>query len=61
MRDVLVLTDRLKADFPQMLAEHQPIVAALASLSAVAKRGGKTEYVEYAEALTLHAQTEEEV
>jgi hypothetical protein len=44
-----------------MLAEHQPIVAALASLSAVAKRGGKTEYVEYAEALTLHAQTEEEV
>jgi hypothetical protein len=60
-RDVLVLTDRLKADLPQMLAEHQSIVAALEKLSSAAKDAGRTEYVEFADALTLHAQTEEEV
>jgi hypothetical protein len=61
MRDVLVLTDKLKADLPQMLAEHQSIVVALERLSAAAKEAGKTEYVKFAEALTLHAQNEEEV
>ena len=61
MRDVLVLTDKLKADLPQMLAEHQSIVAALERLSVTAKAAGRPEYVEFAEALTLHAQTEEEV
>ena len=44
-----------------MLAEHQSIVAALDKLSAAAKEAGKLEYVEFAEDLKLHAQTEEEV
>jgi hypothetical protein len=61
MKDVLVLTDRLKADLGQMLAEHQGIVRALAGLSAAARDAGKSEYAEFAAALTLHAQTEEEV
>jgi len=61
MRGVLALTDKLEADLGQMLAEHQGIVAALERLSAAAKDAGKTEYVEFAAALTLHAQTEEEV
>jgi len=61
MKDVLVLTDRLKADLPQMLAEHQSIVVALEILSAAAEAAGKKEYVDFAWALTLHAQTEEEV
>lgn len=61
MSDVLALTDRLKADLSQMLAEHQLIVAALEKLSAAAHDAGRTEYVEFAEALKLHAQTEEEV
>lgn len=61
MRDVLVLTDKLKTDLPQMLAEHQSIVVALERLSSAAKDAGKTEYVEFAQALALHAQTEEEV
>ena len=60
-KDVLVLTDKLKADLPQMLAEHRSIVAALEKLSSAAKDAGKSEYVEFAEALTLHAQTEEEI
>jgi hypothetical protein len=60
-KDVLVLTDKLKADLPQMLAEHRSIVAALEKLSSAAKDAGKSEYVEFAEALTLHARTEEEI
>lgn len=61
MKGVLSLTDKLKADLDQMLKEHQLIVAALDSLATVAARAGRTEYVEFTEALKLHAQTEEEV
>lgn len=61
MRDVLILTDKLKAGLGEMLDEHHSIVAALDKLSAAAKQAGKTEYVEFAEDLKLHAQTEEEV
>ncbi len=61
MKEVLGLTDRLKADLGQMLAEHKSIVAALERLSGAAKKAGKREYAEFAEALMLHAQTEEEV
>ena len=61
MKEVLELTDRLKADLSQMLAEHKSIVAALEKLSAAAKKADKMEYAEFAEALTLHAQTEDVV
>ena len=61
MKEVLVLTDRLKTDLGQMLAEHKSIVVALERLSGAAKKAGKMEYAEFAEALMLHAQTEEEV
>ena len=61
MKGVLVLTDKLKADLNQMLEEHKSIVAALAKLSAAAKKEDKMEYAEFADALVLHAQTEEEV
>lgn len=61
MREVLALTDKLKAELVQMLAEHKLIVAALEKLSALATKAGKMEYVDFAKALMLHAQTEEEV
>ncbi|MDD2557152.1 MAG: hypothetical protein RBR43_00115 [Desulfuromonadaceae bacterium] len=61
MKEVLKLTDKLKTDLPEMLEEHKAIVVALDELSAVAKKMGKPEYVKFAEALKLHAQTEEEV
>jgi hypothetical protein len=61
MRDVLEMTDRLKANLDQMLEEHKLIVAALVKLSAAAKKAGKREYAKFADALMLHAQTEEEV
>ena len=44
-----------------MLMEHKSIVAALNHLADVAKQENKPEYVEFAEKLILHAQTEEEV
>ena len=61
MKGVLLLTDKLKADLGQMLTEHKSIVAALEKLSAAAEAVGRSEYVEFTQALTLHAQTEEEV
>lgn len=61
MEDVLGLTDKLKSDLGRMLAEHKSIVAALERLSDAAKKAGKMKYAEFAEALVLHAQTEEEV
>ena len=61
MRDVLILTDKLKAELPEMLSEHQDIVAALDKLEKAARAEGQAEYAEFAEKLKLHAQTEEEV
>jgi hypothetical protein len=61
MADVLVLTDQLEAELPQMLAEHQTIVAALNKLSEAAESASRTEIVTFAAALVEHARTEEEV
>jgi len=61
MAGVLRLTDRLKAELPAMLAEHKTIVAALDRLAEAAQRAGRSEIVEFARKLKLHAQTEEEV
>ena len=40
MKDVLRLTDKLKADLPEMLKEHGAIVGALESLSKAAGEAG---------------------
>lgn len=61
MADVLVLTDKLEAELPGMLAEHQEIVTALAELEAAAKAENKQEYARFAEKLIEHARTEEEI
>ncbi|NLD05065.1 MAG: hypothetical protein GX672_04075 [Synergistaceae bacterium] len=61
MREVLTMTDRLKAELPEMLAEHEAIVAALKVLTDASKKENKMQYVHFAEKLTLHAKTEEEV
>ena len=55
------MTDRLKADLNHMLLEHKEIVAALKTLTEAAKLEGKDEFIHFAEKLTLHAETEEEV
>ena len=61
MAEVLTLTEQLEAELPQMLAEHQTIVAALNKLRDAAARAGRSEIVAFAEALVEHARTEEEV
>jgi hypothetical protein len=61
MNSVLGLTDRLKRELPEMLAEHQGIVAALETLSSSARKHNRQEYARFAEKLMLHARTEEEV
>jgi hypothetical protein len=38
MRSVLVITDLLKAELPDMLREHKAVVAALTKLTAAAKK-----------------------
>ena len=61
LAQVLPLTERLKADLPQMLAEHAAIVDALEKLAAAAQEAGEPRYVRFAEKLKLHARSEEEV
>lgn len=61
MRDVLVMTERLKAELPEMLREHQAVVTALAELTAAAKKEKLVEQARFAKKLMVHAQTEEEV
>ena len=59
--DVLAITDKLKAELPEMLQEHRTIVAALGKLIDAAKQENKIEHAHFAEKLMLHAQTEEEI
>lgn len=55
------MTDKLKADLPDMLEEHKSIVASLKNLMDVAKKENKMEYAGIADKLMLHAKNEEEV
>ena len=61
MRDVLVLTDKLRAELPQMLAEHKAVVRALRRLAAAARQEKKPGAARFAEALKRHATSEEQV
>ena len=61
MRGVLVMTERLKAELPEMFREHQAVVAALEQLTAAAEKEKLPEHTRFAEKLMLHAKTEEEV
>ncbi len=61
MRGVLIMTERLKAELPEMLREHQAVVAALAQLAAAAEKEKLPEHARFAEKLALHAKTEEDV
>ena len=61
MAEVLPMTSRLKAELPAMLAEHGQIVGALDKLRAAAVAAKLPTYERFAEALVLHAQSEEQV
>jgi hypothetical protein len=61
MAEVLKLTDKLAADMPAMLSEHQDVIVALRKLTDAATAENKPEGAEFARMLTAHAQMEEEV
>ncbi|MGB8781070.1 MAG: hypothetical protein WCD81_10535 [Candidatus Bathyarchaeia archaeon] len=61
MKDILLMTDKLKTELNQMLKEHKQIVTALKKLVSAAKKERKLEYLRFADRLTLHAQAEEEL
>jgi iron-sulfur cluster repair protein YtfE (RIC family) len=61
MRGVIAMTDRLRTQYEQMLAEHEAIVAAIDDLTQAATQEGKLEYVGLSKRLLLHMQTEEQL
>ena len=56
---VLPMTRRLRDELPAMLAEHQQIVGALEKMQHAAEAAGRQDFARFADALKLHAQTEE--
>lgn len=58
---VMAMTDRLEAELPRMLAEHQTITAALRNLEGEARAAGDEARVRLAAKIISHAQAEEEV
>jgi hypothetical protein len=61
MAEALPLVARLKEELPLMIEEHRAIKGALAQLESLAAEEGKTEIVDFAQRLGLHARTEEEI
>ena len=61
MAEVLKLTDKLEAQMPAMLSEHQEIAAALKKLQEAATAENNTAGVRFAEHLAAHAREEEEM
>lgn len=61
VREVLALTDRLKAEMPRMLREHKAILQALDELERAAKAERHTDGIQFVDELKAHAQTEEQV
>ncbi|MBI4501121.1 MAG: hemerythrin domain-containing protein [Gemmatimonadetes bacterium] len=59
--EALELIERLKAELPQMIAEHREVVAELDRLVAAGVSAGDSGSVELANRLKLHAQNEEEI
>ena len=61
MREILLITDKLKAMLPQMLSEHQAIVEALINLANVSIKENKMEIAFIAKKLISHVRNEEEI
>ena len=61
MRATIALSDKLRAELPQMLNDHKGIVLILDQLGNAAREENKLSVVEFTERLRLHAQNEEEV
>ena len=58
---LLAMTDSLERELPRMLEEHKSIAAAVDKVRTEALAAGSEQWVRFAQQLTLHAQSEEEV
>lgn len=58
---VMNMANRLKAEMPEMLAEHKEIVAALQHLRTAAQNEQKDDAIRFADDLIAHATQEEQV
>ncbi len=61
MQKIIDMTEKLKAELKNMLDEHKAIVSALENLNTIAQKENRSDIVKFADALVLHAQTEEQV
>jgi hypothetical protein len=61
LQDALAMTDALRKELPRMLEEHKRIRAATEKLRAAARDEKAAMHEQFAEALALHARTEEEI
>jgi hypothetical protein len=57
----IAMSDRLKADWPIMIAEHKAIGEALAVLAVEARMENRPEALRFVDELRMHAQQEEEI
>lgn len=58
---VIAMTSKLKKDLPNMLDEHKRVINALENLIKTSEKEKRTDIVQFANRLMLHAQMEEEV
>jgi len=61
MREILPITDRLAAEMPILIVEHDEIVAAAEKLLEAARVEGREDLVRMAEEVIRHAQLEEQI
>jgi hypothetical protein len=59
VRQAIAMAARLRAEYDEMLAEHEQIHAALKELAVAAREEHKEDHAAFAEALMLHAGSEE--
>jgi hypothetical protein len=60
-QQAIQMADKLRANYPQMIEEHQQIQQALRNLAAAAKDENQPEAAAFAEALMAHAGNEEQI
>jgi hypothetical protein len=60
-RTATAMADQLRSNYDQMLSEHKQLTDSLRELAQVASEENKPEAAAFAEALTLHAQNEEQI
>ena len=61
MGEAITMAEKLRDGLPQIRRDHRELVAGLKRLAEAANEEGKTDYVRFAERLTVHIQEEEEV